>query len=241
MYMSRYYNDDYLMHYGVLGMKWGIRRYVNYDGTLTAERKDKYMFKLTEYGNMDVMLHRGAFALEKTDDPGEVYYIRAPRPIWIDPHSSFTIDTGIYVNLPDGCIGYLRPTRTRACVSKIDETRIDDTGNKSIQVTVHCDDNTAIYISKGEIIAKLEIRPSIHFYIPENNKDMTKVNRIEIRKAPKLGRQYLILYAKSKGTECDETVILGDDGYPAKISRDIVESLELVDIMYTNLFFETEF
>ena len=39
--MSRYYNDDYLMHYGVLGMKWGIRRYVNYDGTLTAEGRKK--------------------------------------------------------------------------------------------------------------------------------------------------------------------------------------------------------
>lgn len=35
-------NRDYIQHYGVLGMKWGVRRYQNYDGSYTAAGLKKY-------------------------------------------------------------------------------------------------------------------------------------------------------------------------------------------------------
>lgn len=43
--MGSYYipRDDYLMHYGVKGQKWGIRRFQNPDGTLTAEGRKRYI------------------------------------------------------------------------------------------------------------------------------------------------------------------------------------------------------
>ena len=43
--------NNVLMHHGVRGMKWGVRRFQNKDGTLTAAGKKRYekeMAKLKE-------------------------------------------------------------------------------------------------------------------------------------------------------------------------------------------------
>lgn len=37
--MGYFYSDEELAHHGILGQKWGVRRFQNYDGTRTAEGK----------------------------------------------------------------------------------------------------------------------------------------------------------------------------------------------------------
>lgn len=49
--MWRYIPTEELYHHGVQGQKWGIRRYQNPDGTLTAEGKRRLNQKIDKYTN----------------------------------------------------------------------------------------------------------------------------------------------------------------------------------------------
>lgn len=40
--MENYTHNDVLQHAGIKGMKWGVRRYQNKDGSLTPEGKKRY-------------------------------------------------------------------------------------------------------------------------------------------------------------------------------------------------------
>jgi hypothetical protein len=49
---------DYIAHHGILGQKWGIRRYQNPDGSLTEEGRKRYG-GLNRYSDKDLILAKG--------------------------------------------------------------------------------------------------------------------------------------------------------------------------------------
>ena len=53
------HSDDTLCHFGILGMKWGIRRYQNKDGSLTAAGKKRYQDEASLLDEMDYIEEHG--------------------------------------------------------------------------------------------------------------------------------------------------------------------------------------
>lgn len=55
-------NELYIAHHGVQGQKWGVRRYQNYDGTLTEEGKTRLKKYNVRSGNVRKIAGAAAIA-----------------------------------------------------------------------------------------------------------------------------------------------------------------------------------
>lgn len=69
---DRLLSDDSLSHHGIKGQKWGVRRYQNPDGTLTAEGKGRYLKRLE--GNKVSTVAKGTvmYRTQSKDDETKV-------------------------------------------------------------------------------------------------------------------------------------------------------------------------
>lgn len=77
--------ENELMHWGIKGMKWGVRRYQNKDGTLTPAGKKRYeqeMAKLKEEEKVAKNKLRTQAKLNKLDEKRkEIEALKSGKPI----------------------------------------------------------------------------------------------------------------------------------------------------------------
>ena len=59
-YVNRIQNGNELYHHGILGQKWGVRRFQNADGSRTSAGKQRYAAKIEKYNAKEARLREKA-------------------------------------------------------------------------------------------------------------------------------------------------------------------------------------
>ena len=79
------YDDNYLMHHGIKGQKWGVRNYQNPDGTLTAAGKQRYLGDKTgKFDKIKSILSKGgnkaATGIKRFASKQKASFVRKHKP-----------------------------------------------------------------------------------------------------------------------------------------------------------------
>ena len=108
------YDSNYLEHFGILGMKWGVRRYQNPDGSLTEAGKARY-----GSNNGDSNLVSNTFKLLKNEKKREFDYRDKLKKAATKEKTSRFYDhekVALLERRSEGLKGYLKSYAVHNCV-----------------------------------------------------------------------------------------------------------------------------
>ena len=86
--------------------------------------------------------------------------IRTPIPVTVMPHSAVIIDTGIHIEIPEGCVGMIK-SKSGLNVNKsiLSEGVIDSGYTGTIRVKLYNHGDQTVTFERGDKITQLVIMP----------------------------------------------------------------------------------
>lgn len=131
----------YLIHHGIPGQKWGVRRYQNSDGTLTAEGKSRY--RINKSAELEYIKRRG----DVSDQEAKKYLKRA-NDIYnhakaIEPQISKDVSNAI-LNSGSKLNGFQNRLKTRKSIGAKLSSDKDTNVKDAIRYTSITDDSNFV-------------------------------------------------------------------------------------------------
>ena len=107
---------------------------------------------------MKVVLDRGAFAPERAHGTDAGLDLRSPKDITVPAHGSAIIDTGVHVEIPFSCAGFLKSKSGLNVKHGITSEGVIDTGyTGSIVAKLYNNSSKDYHIKRGDKITQLVV------------------------------------------------------------------------------------
>lgn len=109
---------------------------------------------------MKVILDKGAYMPKRAHAADAGYDLMSPIEGFIEAHGSWTVDTGVHVQIPEGYVGFLKSkSGLNVKCDLVSEGVIDSGYTGSIVVKLYNHGNYTKQISEGQKITQLVILP----------------------------------------------------------------------------------
>ena len=108
------------------------------------------------------VLDPGAYAPERAHEDDAGWDLKAPHPFAVFAHSHVAIDTGVHIQIPRGCVGFVKSKSGLNFARNITTDGTIDAGyTGSIRVKLYNNGNQDVFFSEGDKIAQIVIVPII--------------------------------------------------------------------------------